>query len=195
MYFCEGIDLEKYIYRYIREHLEELKEQAIEDEEFFIQCNYESLVENEEIDDCYKRIEQIKNIKTVRDFEMNIGFLIDKDIEDEIEEIVFKELQEKYYKCISLVVEKVESMIKDNMEIIKNYSHSICPGDFRSFYITIQKEEDEDYNIYQKTIRVCDGHDNGRNNADLEINFENLLNNNNYYDIELQDLIDDLEDL
>lgn len=92
------------------------------------------------------------------------------------------------YDFIDEQEEKARKEYENNdIEIYKhsNYSHSTSPGDFVSFYITINAEIEDTNNISDDyDLRLCDGHNNNHKNT-YEINLMDYID----YDKDKKDFV------
>lgn len=177
--FDRGIDLGKYVLKYVRENLDDLIQSELNN----VYNTYgftEEDIENE--------IARINSIHSAQDYIDYVG-----DGIDWVEDIVLKELQDRFLDIVGYVEDKVYELIssRDGMDCHMDVTHSFSPGDFPSHYLTVTKEAGDD--IEERTIRIGDGHDNGRNNSDLEIDFEDMLDCPDYYDRDIEDLVADLD--
>ena len=177
--FDRGIDLGKYVLKYVRENLDDLIQSEL-DNVYNTYGFTEEDIENE--------IARINSIHSAQDYIDYVG-----DGIDWVEDIVLKELQDRFLDIVGYVEDKVYELIssRDGMDCHLDVTHSFSPGDFPSHYLTVTKEVGDD--IEERTIRIGDGHDNGRNDSDLEIDFEDMLDCPDYYDRDIEDLVADLD--
>lgn len=177
--FDRGIDLGKYVLKYVRENLDDLIQSEL-DNVYNTYGFTEEDIENE--------IARINSIHSAQDYIDYVG-----DGIDWVEDIVLKELQDRFLDIVGYVEDKVYELIssRDGMDCHLDVTHSFSPGDFPSHYLTVIKEVGDD--IEERTIRIGDGHDNGRNDSDLEIDFEDMLDCPDYYDRDIEDLVADLD--
>ena len=177
--FGRGIDLGKYVLKYVRENLDDLIQSEL-DNVYNTYGFTEEDIENE--------IARINSIHSAQDYIDYVG-----DGIDWVEDIVLKGLQDRFLDIVGYVEDKVYELIssRDGMDCHMDVTHSFSPGDFPSHYLTVTKEVGDD--IEERTIRIGDGHDNGRNDSDLEIDFEDMLDCPDYYDRDIEDLVADLD--
>lgn len=142
---------------------------------------------------CVENIEDFEDLIYGRSYEEIVNRYdnkfskLDYDTQQEIglEDIALKELQSTYqegcqevYDYLGGLLDDLEERLKDcNIRYEQKVTHSWCPGNFPSEYFTFSIEnEDTDLNS-ESEIRVCDGHDNRRDNP-YQINLMDCIDVN-----------------
>ena len=175
-----GIDIYDYVNRYIDEHRQELVDEYIEMEKEF---NTE-----EELKDLRSEVENSNDLG----YYLGYGddFIYFNDVLEEIQK-TYDDTYTQLYNDLVNLVDELNEKIKDGnkLELDVETSRSWATSYIRSKYFIISVVDTE-YDSKEELlkIRLSDGHDNGVNDEDIEIVFDD------YSSSDLDNIKDELED-